>query len=138
MASKQPERAAAKVPARRTRSPLSGKPEAQISPEELHKLAQLHCTIAEAAAFFGVTEKTVDRHLKRRPECREAWDSGYAMGRMSLRRLQWRHAEGAGMSAVHMTIWLSKQHLGETDRVEHAGKGGGPIQIVISAADAKL
>jgi hypothetical protein len=89
-----------------------------INVDELEKLARLQCTEAEVAAFFQCSERTVIRYLNNRkfPEYREAWERGRALGRMSLRRLQWQHANGKGASAVQMTIHLSKHWLGESER----------------------
>ena len=94
--------------------PVNGKPH-PIDISDLNKLAQLHCTIEEAAAFFGCTKLTIKRRL-RKPEYREAWDRGREYGKHSLRRLQWKHANGSGSSAVQMAIHLSKHWLGETDK----------------------
>jgi hypothetical protein len=35
------------------------------------------------------------------------WEAGRQKGKLSLRRLQWLHANGTGSSAVHMAIHLS-------------------------------
>lgn len=63
-------------------------------------------------------------------------------GRISLRRLQWRHAQSVGSAGAHMTIWMSRNQLKETDKDPHAyaernalmppmngGRGGGSAAI---------
>lgn len=112
---------------------MAGKPKSKIDVEHLERLARLNCTIDEAAAFFKCTKRTLLRYLddkKRGPAFREAWERGKQEGRLSLRRLQWRHANGSGSSSVQMTIHLSKHWLGETEKaaLELTGKNGGPIE----------
>ena len=94
-----------------------GRPPSDIPAAQLEGLARLNATIEEAAAFFKVSKRTLLRHLKKK-EMAEAWERGKQGGRLSLRRLQWQHANGTGSSAVQMTIHLSKHWLGETDKIE--------------------
>lgn len=109
-----------------------------ISLEILRNLATQQNTIEDAAYVFGVSVKTLKRRLQD-PEFREAWEGGKAAGRMSLRRLQWRHANSGGSSAVSMTIHLSKHWLGESDRkmLEMSGPNGEPIktETTVTVAD---
>jgi len=98
----------------------------ELTPHNLGAIAALQCTQEEAASFFKVSKRTIIRKLKQ-PKFLRAWEEGKARGRMSLRRLQWRHASGNGSSAVAMTKHLSAQWLNERDRVELAGSNGGPI-----------
>ena len=113
---------------------MPGKPACAIDVNQLEKLAALHCTIDEAAAFFGCSKRTMLRYLdetSRDPMYREAWERGRQNGKSSLRRLQWKHANGTGSSAVTMTIHLSKHWLGETEKslVEMTGREGGPVAV---------
>jgi hypothetical protein len=107
-----------------------GKPEIEITADELSKLARLHCTVSEAASFFKCSKRTLQRRLAE-PELKAAWQEGRKFALLSLRRLQWRHASGTGNGAVQMTIHLSKHWLGETEKVlnEVTGKDGGPLEI---------
>jgi len=45
----------------------------------------------------------------------QAIQKGRASGRMSLKRKQWEMAMGGNIT---MLIWLGKQNLGQTDKVE--------------------
>jgi hypothetical protein len=113
---------------------MPGKPACAIDVAQLEKLAALHCTIDEAAAFFGCCKRTMLRYLdetSRDPIYREAWERGRQNGKSSLRRLQRKHANGSGSSAVTMTIHLSKHWLGETEKslVEMTGRDGGPVAV---------
>jgi hypothetical protein len=96
--------------------------------KQLRGLGQIQCTGKEAAAFFGITEPTFLKFLTDHPEAREAFEEGKGRGCISLRRHQWQMAE----SNPTMAIWLGKNHLGQTDKLDHqlAGPDGGPIQII--------
>lgn len=100
-----------------------GRPEVEISIDQLQALAQINCTIEEAAAVLKCGVRTLKGRLKR-PEYAEAWERGALLGKVSLRRLQWRHASGTGSSAVNMTIHLSRHRLGEIERHHHQGAIG--------------
>lgn len=102
-----------------------GRPRAEIDPKKVEALCQVHATDQEIAAHFGVSVRTIER-LKKRAEFRGLFERGRADGKISLRRAQWQAAL-AGQPA--MLIWLGKQELGQTDRLEHSGPKGGPIQI---------
>ena len=90
--------------------------------KQLRGLGQIQCTTKEGAAFFSVSEPTFLKFLADNPEAREAFEEGKGKGCISLRRHQWRMAE----KNPTMAIWLGKNHLGQTDRleqtVEHSGK----------------
>lgn len=116
-----------------------GRPKIEIDLRMLGQLATIGCTKDEAAAVIGCGKRTLEIRL-REPAARDAWDNGVLMGKVSLRRLQWRHANGIGSSAVNMTIHLSKHRLGETDKAafELSGPGGSPINVVLSKDDSGL
>jgi hypothetical protein len=101
---------------------------------EINQLAQIQCTQKEAASVLGVCENTFNQFLRSHLKAREAWEMGREEGKASLRRMQWRAAE----RSTAMLIWLGKQHLGQTDKLEQevAGNGSGPVQLVISPKEA--
>jgi hypothetical protein len=105
----------------------------------LKALAEIQCTIEEAAAVLGVSKSLLLRRLKD-TNIKASWETGQAIGRVSLRRLQFRHAKMPNSAGVSMTIHLSKHHLGQTEKslVEMSGEGGGPLIFKISKDDAKL
>jgi hypothetical protein len=107
-----------------------GRPPKLIADEKtlatLHSLAVIQCTWKEAAAFLKVSEPTFGAFLKRHKKARETWDSGIETGKISLRRVQLRLAE----TNAAMAIFLGKNLLGQSDRQEHSGPSGGPIQHV--------
>jgi len=97
-----------------------------IDLDELEKLAAMHCTHEEAAAFFSrpaegltLSRQAFEKKLSREP-FKSVWERGWAAGSMSLRRWQMNLARDGNAT---MQIWLGKQWLGQRDvaRVEHSG-----------------
>jgi hypothetical protein len=93
----------------------------------LHGLGEIHCTVAEAASVLSVHKKTLHEFIARHPIAREAWEDGSNQGKASLRRQQCDMAK----TNPTMAIWLGKQLLGQTDRRELSGPGGGAIPLDI-------
>jgi hypothetical protein len=93
-----------------------GRPPVEIDQVQLAALGAMHATQEEVAAFFNCTRRTVINRLKN-PEFLLAYENGKLRGKLNLRRLQWRHAQGVGSGAVNMTIHLAKHWLGETDKL---------------------
>lgn len=89
-----------------------------LNASNLRRLCRINVTIAEAAAFFDVTEEAFEIRLRREPELREAWERGRADGTLSLRRAMMRSAVGTKDRAPNVTaqIWVSKNVLGWADR----------------------
>jgi hypothetical protein len=90
-----------------------------IDLEELEKLAAMHCTEAEVAAWFSspgatLTQQAISRKLKREP-FKTVWATGRAKGSISLRRKQKQRADAGDRT---MLIWLGKQWLGQADKQE--------------------
>jgi hypothetical protein len=92
-----------------------GRPKVAITTDALFRLGSLQCSQAEAATYFGCTERTVRRRLTK-PKYREAWEMGRARGRVNFRRLGLRHAAGSGPAAVAAWIHLSKFILGFSEK----------------------
>lgn len=119
------------------RSGISTKPKANPvgRPHKLHadqetlktveNLGKIQCTTKEASAVLKVTEKTFIEFLQREKKAADAFEFGKDNGKASLRRMQLKAAEAGN---VTMLIWLGKQLLGQKDRFEHAGAGGGAIE----------
>jgi hypothetical protein len=93
-----------------------GRKKIQADPLSLERLAEMQCTDKEIAAVLGFSSKTFQTRMKDDPEFKEAIERGREKGKVSLRLLQRRHAEGEGGPAVNMTIHLSKHTLGQFDK----------------------
>ena len=80
-------------------------------------MCKIQCTKDEICAIFDVDEGTLTKW------CKETYQVGFSdiykkkssTGKMSLRRQQFKSAEAGN---VTMQIWLGKQYLGQTDKVE--------------------
>ena len=93
-----------------------GRPQKEISFEQFKKLCGMQCTKEEIAGFFDCSEDTIERWCKR--ELKEGFAVCFkkysADGRISLRRMQFKLAE----KSAAMAIFLGKNYLGQTDKVE--------------------
>ena len=98
-----------------------------IDLEELEKLAAMHCTQEECAAWFDTTQKTMSLKLAREPY-KSVWTKGWAKGNISLRRQQKQRADAGDKT---MLIWLGKQWLGQRDQqaIEHSGEVSTPVIV---------
>lgn len=103
-----------------------GRKATPIDLDELEKLAAMHCTQREVAAWFRVSQKTISVKLRQKAYA-EVWECGWAKGNISLRRVQFNRAKAGDGT---MLVWLGKQWLGQRDtqKVEHTGKEGAPIK----------
>lgn len=88
------------------RKPKVGRPLAKVDPAVVQALARIHCTYPEIAAVVGCSEDTLHRRFA------GIIEKGKEEGRASLRRMQFKAAEGGSAT---MMIWLGKQHLGQAD-----------------------
>ena len=89
-----------------------------IDPIQLGKLAELCCSIEEVAAYFRCSTSTIKYRITREP-LKSIWETGLARGRISLRRAQLQAAHNGDRT---MLIWLGKQLLGQSDKVEQEVK----------------
>ena len=90
----------------------AGRPKKEIDYVTVEKLANIQCTQEEIASFLGISSRTLLRDEK----FKELFARGRENGKMSLRRIQWKHAE----KSATMAIWLGKQYLGQRDNIEVA------------------
>jgi len=98
--------------------------------EQLERLCELQCTQAEIASFFRVSVSTIKR-LAATPAVRNIIDHGADLGRISIRRRQFKLLrEGS----VTMAIWLGKQYLGQRDHLEHTLETPGDLLLIEAEA----
>jgi hypothetical protein len=107
---------------------------APIDPNELERLAALHCTDEEIAAWFGISTRTVERNRKD-PAFAEIIARGRAKGKISLRRTQMRLAEQGNPA---LAIWLGKQLLGQTDHISHEVSGSNTFVLMPVALPGQM
>lgn len=91
-----------------------GRPKKEIDYSVIEKLANIQCTQEEISSFLGISVRT----LQRDEEFCRIYKKGIENGKMSLRRIQYKLAE----KNTTMAIWLGKQYLGQTDKIENTNK----------------
>ncbi len=87
------------------------RPKVEIDPEQVKKLAAIHCATEEVARWFGVHKRTLERRFA------AYIDAGRNQGKMSLRRKRWELAMGGNVALI---LFLSKVVLGESDKEPEA------------------
>lgn len=92
------------------------RPRKEIDEDQFKKMCGLQCTLTEIAGFFDCSEDTIENWCKRTfhegfSDCYKKYSAG---GKISLRRAQFRLAE----KNAAMAIFLGKNYLGQTDRIE--------------------
>ena len=92
------------------------RPRKEIDQKQFENLCGLQCTLEEICGFFDVCTDTLEAWCKRtyKANFSEVFSKKRGMGKISLRRNQWRLAE----KNASMAIWLGKQYLGQSDVVE--------------------
>lgn len=86
-----------------------GRPQIKIDPAIVKALAQHYCTLEEIGAVVGCSEDTLERRFA------DVIAKGRAERRAKLRQLQLKAADAGNIT---MMIWLGKQMLGQTDKLE--------------------
>ena len=103
-----------------------------INKEHFEGMCKIQCTKDEMCAIFQVHEETLTKW------CHATYNVGFSdiykklssTGKMSLRRQQFKSAENGN---VTMQIWLGKQWLGQTDKVETDNKNTQSINFIIES-----
>lgn len=84
---------------------------------QVRGLATIQATLKECASALGVTEPTFLKFKADFPQVAAILNQARDIGRVSLRRVQWAHAE----KNPAMAIFLGKQYLGQSDKQEITG-----------------
>lgn len=101
---------------------LRGPKPKPIDAEQLKTLAGMQCTYDEIAAVFGIKKRAFIDRINKEPELREAVDDGWAHGRASIRREQFKLLQAGNAT---MAVWLGKQYLGQRDNLDSKITGSG-------------
>ena len=88
-----------------------GRPKLNIDYETVSKLARMMCTMQEIASFLDVSINFLEKDA----EFIRVYKKNIDNGKISLRRSQLKLADSGNCT---MNIWLGKQYLGQTDKVE--------------------
>lgn len=89
-----------------------------IDYNQMDKLLALQATLQEVAFYFNCSEDTIERSVMRDKKMtfKEYREIKKQAGLISLRRAQWRKA--TEKMDTTMLIFLGKQYLGQTDKIE--------------------
>jgi hypothetical protein len=85
------------------------RPKKKIDEELLANLSQIHCSIEEMANILNVSRDTLERRYAAFIE------QNRSKGKSTLRRRMWGLVQKDNLGAM---IWLSKQHLGMSEKTE--------------------
>lgn len=101
-----------------TPTSIMGRPKKRFDKKQFEALCAIQCTEEEILAVLDTSDKTLygwckDTYGK---SFSEVFREKKAGGRMSLRRKQWNLAE----TNASMAIFLGKQYLGQTDKVDQS------------------
>lgn len=82
--------------------------------ETVEKLASIMCTDEEIASVLGMSVDVLTNE-RNKEKFAESKLRGQSKGKMSLRRMQWATANKGNAT---MQIWLGKQYLDQSDKVD--------------------
>jgi len=106
------------------------RPKKQLDQSDFEKLCALQCTKEEIQAWFDVSDKTLDRWVKEtygnESSFSEVFGQKRKVGKVSLRRTQWKMAE----KNPTMALWLGKQYLAQSDKQELKTETT-PVKLII-------
>ena len=106
-----------------------GRPRKQIDKTEFEKLCFLPCTEREFCSWFDVSDETLNKWCKENYDGRtflDVFKEKRENGLISLRRTQFQLAE----KSPAMAIFLGKNLLGQTDKVEQTQTINGAVPTV--------
>lgn len=106
-----------------------GRPRKEINKTEFEKLCYLQCTRSEFCTWFDVNEDTLNKWCKENYDGKTfsaVFKEKRENGLISLRRTQFQLAE----KSPAMAIFLGKNLLGQTDKVEQAQNINGAVPTV--------
>ena len=105
------------------------KESAKIDAAELEKLMKLQPSEQEAADWFDVTIKTLQRFINKHYKCSfvQLRDKSFTKTRIAIKRAQ---IDKALKGDNVMLIWCGKQYLGQRDKTsqEISGPDGKPVE----------
>lgn len=108
----------------------------EIDPKMIRGLAQIGATWDEIAGILGIARTTLAVRMREK-KYRDAYEQGVAEGDVSIRRAQY---DSAMRGKTGMLVWLGKNRLNQTDRVETKNEttihdGGNALDKLSGAID---
>lgn len=101
----------------------TGRPKTVIDKKQFEGMCAIFCTLNEIAGLFDCSEDTIENWCKKtyKMTFSEVYKKKSAMGKMSLRREQYNLAMKGDRG---MLIWLGKQYLGQSDKLDFTEADG--------------
>ena len=99
----------------------TGRPLIKIDGQQVEAMCQMGCTLDEVGSVLGCSRDTLERRFAARIS------KGRLGGKVRLRKAQMNAAMSGNIT---MLIWLGKNILGQSDKIDQqlSGPDGGPIQ----------
>lgn len=97
----------------------TGRPPTPIDASKLDVMMQYGATCSEVANEFNCSEDAIVRYIKRNYKMNYAEYSHKKKGSVRM-RLRTKQVELALKGNIPMLIWLGKNILGQSDKMEHA------------------
>lgn len=94
-----------------------GRPKKEIDKKQFETMCGLQCTRDEICAILDIEDDTLNRWCKETYDGKTfsaVFEEKRSLGKMSLRRAQFKLAE----KSAAMAIFLGKNYLGQTDQVD--------------------
>lgn len=104
--------------------------------QKLIGMMQIGCTRDEICKIMGLSDDTLNRRLKARGAGNFAalFKKHYSEGNMSLRRAQIKAALDGNAT---MLVWLGKQRLGQTDKIDQTSSDGSTRRVIFEIVGVK-
>jgi hypothetical protein len=103
-----------------------GRPTKELDWKEFEQLCFLQCTVLEMCEWFHVSDKTLFRRVREHysETFSVVFDKKRVGGKISLRRNLFKQSE----KNPAVAIFLAKNWLAMSDKLELTGEGGGPLK----------
>lgn len=113
------------------------RPRIEINWDDFDKLCGMQCTLEEISSFFGCSEDTIERAVKREYNIGYAdhWKQKAKKGHISLRRKMF---EAVQKGNITMMIWLSKNWLNYSDKVEQKNDNNNTGSVSLNVTPSEL
>lgn len=108
-----------------------GRPPKEIDWKQFEAMCAIHCTHEEICAILDVAINTLDRQIKKKygKSFGQIYKEKTATGKRSLRHNMWQKALQKNDNT--MMLFLAKNHLGMSDKVEERIIQDKPVDVQI-------
>lgn len=114
----------------------TGKPRIDFDWKVLDSILQFGATLIDCSEMLKVSEDTIQKRIRELHDLKFSEYRNRKMSRMRVRLLQ-RQFDSAMSGNTALLIWLGKQHLGQSDKLD-TSLDTSQIQINISKGEDNL